>query len=124
MLEGLGFCMIYRARVHPDKEAKYIAAWSRLTSRIRSERGGLGSRLHKGDDGLWYAYAQWPSEQARAEAFAQPSVDPAAQADMADCILESFPEIRLEPVEDQLVPASAWKLSPAGASDATPEPLL
>ena len=119
MLEGLGFCVIYRARVHPDKEAKYIAAWSRLTARIRSERGGLGSRLHKGDDGLWYAYAQWPSEQARAEAFAQPSVDPAAQTDMADCILESFPEIRLEPVEDQLVSASGWTPGHSGTPNPT-----
>lgn len=114
MVEGLGFCVIYRARVHPEKEAKYVDAWSRLTSRIRDERGGLGSRLHKGDDGLWYAYAQWPSEQARAEAFAQPSVDPAAQADMADCIIEHFPEVRLVPVEDQLLPACTWKADPAG----------
>jgi quinol monooxygenase YgiN len=104
MVEELGFCVIYRARVHPEKEAKYIAAWSRLTSLLRSERGGLGSRLHKGADGLWYAYAQWPSEQARADAFAGPSVDPAAQADMADCIIEYLPELRLEPIEDQLAP--------------------
>ncbi|MBD9480783.1 antibiotic biosynthesis monooxygenase family protein [Pseudoxanthomonas sp. PXM02] len=114
MVEGLGFCVIYRARVHPEKEAKYVAAWSRLTSRIRDERGGLGSRLHKGDDGLWYAYAQWPSEQARADAFARPSADPAAQADMADCIIEHFPEIRLTPVNDHLVPASTWSADPAG----------
>lgn len=119
MVEGLGFCVIYRARVHPDKEAKYIAAWSRLTSRIRSGRGGLGSRLHKGDDGLWYAYAQWPSEQARADAFARPSVDPAAQADMADCIIESFPEIRLAPIEDQLVPASGWTPGQSGSPTPT-----
>lgn len=106
MIDGLGFCVIYRSRVHPDKEAQYVAAWSTLTRLLR-ERGGLGSRLHRGNDGLWYAYAQWPTAQARAEAFAQ-TVDAAAQAAMADAIVESFPEIRLDPVEDQLVPASVF----------------
>ena len=106
MIEGLGFCVIYRARVHPDKEAKYIAAWSKLTRLIRSERGGLGSRLHRGEDGLWYAYAQWTSAEARAAAFKLPSVDPAAQADVVDSIIEYFPEILLDPVEDQLTPMS------------------
>lgn len=101
-----GFCVIYRARVHPDREQQYVAAWSRLTRLIRTERGGLGSRLHRGSDGIWYAYAQWPSEAARAAALTLPSVDPMAQADMAEAIIESFPEILLEPIEDQLVPAS------------------
>lgn len=106
MIEGLGFCVIYRARVHPGMEAKYISAWSTLTRLIRAERGGLGSRLHKGSDGIWYAYAQWASSQARSDAFSSPSVDPAAQADMADCVLEFLPEIQLDPIEDQLVPVS------------------
>ncbi len=106
MIDGLGFCVIYRARVHPDKEAKYVAAWSTLTSLIRSQRGGLGSRLHKGADGIWYAYAQWESAQARSDAFALPSVHPEAQADMMDCIIGFLSEIPLDPIEDQLVPAS------------------
>ena len=105
MIDGLGFCVIYRARVHPEKEAQYVAAWSTLTRLLRTERGGLGSRLHRGNDGLWYAYAQWPTAQARTDAFAQP-VDALAQAAMADAIVEFFPEILLDPVEDQLVPAS------------------
>lgn len=119
MIEGIGFCVLYRMRVHPDREARYIAAWSRLTSLIRSQRGGLGSRLHKGADGIWYAYAQWPSAQARTDAFARPSVDPAAQADMADCIVEYLPEILLDPVEDQLVPVPA----PASIHPHEPDPL-
>lgn len=104
MIDGLGFCVIYRARVHPDKEEKYIAAWSRLTRLLRSERGGLGSRLHRGNDGIWYAYAQWASAEARAEAFKLSSVDPAAESDVVDSIVEYFPEILLDPIEDQLVP--------------------
>lgn len=61
MIEGLGFCVIYRAR---------------------------------------------ESAEARAAAFKLPSVDPAAQADVVDSIMEYFPEILLDPVEDQLVPVS------------------
>lgn len=113
MVDGLGFCVIYRVRLHPGQEARYIAAWSALTARLRAQRGGLGSRLHKGADGIWYAYAQWPSAQARADAFARPSVDAAAQAEMAACVLEQLPEICLEPVADLLLPASAWAGGPA-----------
>ena len=108
MIEGLGFCVIYRARVHPDKEAIYVAAWSRLTTLLRTERGALGSRLHRGNDGLWYAYAQWPSAEVRAAAFALPSMDPAAEQDIRDSIVEYFPEIVLDPVEDQLVPVAEF----------------
>jgi len=41
MIQGLGFWVIYRAKVHPDKEARYITAWSALTALIRQHRGGL-----------------------------------------------------------------------------------
>lgn len=107
MVNGLAFCVIYRARVHPGKEATYIAAWSRLTKLLRS-RGSLGSRLHHGADGIWYAYAQWPNARTREEAFKLPSVDPVADQQVVGCISEYFPEIVLEPIEDQLVPASEF----------------
>jgi hypothetical protein len=97
--------VIYRARIHPDKEAAYVAAWSRLTAVLRSEHGALGSRLHRGVDGIWYAYAQWPSSQARTEAFAKGPIDAVAEQTVRECITEHFPEIQLEPIEDQLVPA-------------------
>lgn len=106
MIEQLGFCVIYRARLHPGMETTYISAWSTLTALIRTERGGLGSRLHLGQDGVWYAYAQWPSAKARSDAFALPSVHPSAQADMMECVLEFLPEIQLDPIEDQLVPVT------------------
>ena len=85
---------------------------------LKSERGALGSRLHRGSDGIWYAYAQWSSAEARAIAFSLPSVDPQAEADVVDSILEYFPEIVLHPVEDQLVPVS--ELAPGNSFK--PEP--
>ncbi|GGA13575.1 hypothetical protein GCM10011408_38790 [Dyella caseinilytica] len=84
-------------------ESSFIEAWARLSDLLRSERGSLGSRLHCGSDGLWYSYAQWPSEQARKDAFSAGSVDPVASVQMERAIAEKYPEITLEPVADFLV---------------------
>ena len=45
-------------------EVAFAEAWAELTAIIRDECGGLGSRLHRTSDGQYFAYAQWPSEQA------------------------------------------------------------
>jgi hypothetical protein len=100
----LGFAVIYRVRLHPGMESQYIAAWSRVTERLRAERGGLGSRLHRGPEGIWYAYAQWPTAAARTEAFALGPVDAEAERQMRDAISERLAEIVLEPVADYLLP--------------------
>ena len=50
-----------------------------------------------------YGYAQWPSSQAREQAFALGSVDPIAGKQMREAIAESLAEIVLEPVSDFLV---------------------
>jgi hypothetical protein len=80
----------------------FIEAWSRVTELLRSRAGSLGSRLHRGNDGIWYGYAQWPSDETRQRAFAQP-LDPLASAQMRAAVAESLPEILLEPVSDYLV---------------------
>ena len=103
MATGPGFAVIYRARIHPGKEEQYIESWSRITELLRSQRGGLGSRLHRGPEGIWYAYAQWPSAAAREEAFNKGPVDAAAQERMTAAIAERLPEIILEPVADYLL---------------------
>jgi len=93
---------LYRWRLHPGAEASFTEAWSRVTESLRAHAGSLGSRLHRGSDGHWYGYAQWPNEETRQRAFAQ-SLDPAAGAQMRAAIAESFPELLLEPVSDFLV---------------------
>jgi heme-degrading monooxygenase HmoA len=98
------FCAIYRWRLHPGAEQTFVEAWSRVTPLLVSERGSLGSRLHRGPDDIWYSYTQWPSAEAKAEGLARPSVDPEAWAKMRECIAESLPEIILGPVADFLVP--------------------
>lgn len=98
------FCAIYRWRLHPGSEERFVQAWSRVTRLLRDERGSLGSRLHRGPDGVWYSYTQWPSAAAKAEGLAKPSVDPQAWQQLRDCIAESLPELVLEPVADFLAP--------------------
>ena len=52
MSQVMGFAVLYRVRLHPGMEVQYIDAWSRVTKALRAERGGLGSRLHRGPDGI------------------------------------------------------------------------
>lgn len=96
------FIVLYRWRLRPGFEASFAAAWSRTTESLKNERGSLGSRLHRGSDGLWYSYAQWPSSESRSRAFALGPVDSEAAAAMNAAIVERLPEIVLEPVSDFL----------------------
>jgi heme-degrading monooxygenase HmoA len=100
------FVVLYRWRLHPGSEDSFIAAWSRVSELLRTERGSLGSRLHRGEDGLWYSYAQWPSAEARAQVFALGSVDAHAGAMMENAIAERFPEIVLHTAADFLAPVA------------------
>ncbi len=100
---GPGFAVLYRWRLHEGAEESFVRAWTRVSELLLSERGSLGSRLHRGPDGLWYSYAQWPSAEARDQAFALESVDPEAGRQMAEAIAEGFPEIVLDSVSDLMV---------------------
>jgi hypothetical protein len=98
------FVVLYRWRIRPGHEAQFAEAWTQATQELLS-RGSMGSRLHRGDDGLWYGYAQWPSAAVRAAAFAGSGTT--AGARMRAAIEESLPETRLTPVADFLQAAHA-----------------
>lgn len=118
----VGHCVLYRFRVAATAEAEFIDAWSQITVALRRDRGALGSRLHRGPDGLWYAYAQWPSAEVRAAAFAGPPVDEAARARLRAAVTEFLPELVLDPVADYLVlpaptaPPTPWQVVIADGS--------
>ena len=99
---GLGFVVLYRWRLRAGLEPSFVEAWSRVTEALRTAGGSLGSRLHRGNDGIWYGYAQWPSDEVRQRAFSL-ALDPAARAQMRAAVAESLPEIVLESVSDYLV---------------------
>lgn len=103
MNRGPGFAVLYRWKLHPGSEASFVEAWSRVSELLLTKRGSLGSRLHRGADGLWYSYAQWPSAEARAKAFSAGSVDPDASKEMRAAIAEELPEVVLESYADFMV---------------------
>jgi hypothetical protein len=94
--------VLYRWRLRRGSEASFVDAWSRITASLRGHAGSLGSRLHRGSDGLWYGYAQWPDDKTRQRAFAG-SLDPAAIEQMRTAVAETLPEVLLESVADFLV---------------------
>lgn len=53
--------VLYKFTVKNAQEDEFITAWEALTKLIHSHEGSLGSRLHKEADGVFIAYAQWPS---------------------------------------------------------------
>ncbi len=96
------FNVVYRWRVHPGKDAAFEQAWRELTVRIREERGGLGSRLHRCGDGSYLGYAQWPDRETWAASQELAFPPDAASAVMRDAIASSEPPIELTPIADLL----------------------
>lgn len=96
------FIILYRWRIKPQLEQQFIESWSEITKFYREIFGSLGSRLHRGDDGLFYGYAQWQSAEQREKAFENMPELP-ARANMRQAIEESFPEIQLETISDFLI---------------------
>jgi heme-degrading monooxygenase HmoA len=96
------FIALYRWRIKTEKEPQFIQAWSEVTAYYRENWDSLGSRLHRGNDGIFYGYAQWNSAAQREKAFAEsPSLK--ARDQMREAIAESFPEIILEKLSDFLI---------------------
>lgn len=102
MTSRVGFCVLYRFRVREGAEDDFIQAWAQLTRGIREQRGGLGSRLHRDEDGTFVAYAQWPDRATWQHAQGLPSVDAEASERMGRTMTESFAPILLTPGEDLL----------------------
>lgn len=76
------FAVVYRWRIRPDLEEKFVEGWRRGTLAIRRDLGGLGSRLHRIGPGEYFAYAQWPDEATfqKNRAERMPYNDPDARA--------------------------------------------
>jgi hypothetical protein len=98
------FIVLYRWRIKSELERQFIESWSEITDYYRKNYDSLGSRLHRGNDGLFYSYAQWKSREQRTNAFAGEDADVSgAAAKMREAIEERFPEVVLERVADYLV---------------------
>jgi heme-degrading monooxygenase HmoA len=93
--------VLYRWKIRPELESQFIESWSKVTELYRKCAGSRGSRLHRGNDGLFWAYAQWDSAEGRQAAFSQPLSTPAREK-MIEAIAERFDEIVLDIVSDHL----------------------
>ena len=72
-----------------------------MTDEFIDEHGGLGSRLHRGEDGLWLAYARWPDRASWERE--KVILDQTAMDEMKAAIAERFPPITLDITTDKLV---------------------
>ncbi|MGI8930913.1 MAG: hypothetical protein ACR2FK_00825 [Sphingomicrobium sp.] len=63
------FAVIYRWSIDPAHEAYFRERWKRGTKRLQ-HLGSLGSCLTRAANGDFIAFARWPSEAAREDAFA------------------------------------------------------
>jgi len=57
------FTVIYSFKVVEGKEKDFINSWAELTKLIYEFEGSYGSRLHKVNNNLFIAYAQWPDKE-------------------------------------------------------------
>ena len=99
----VGFAVMYRWRIRDGMEERFQHAWEVVTKALRAERGALGSRLHRAEDGTWIAYAQWPTRSAWERSRELGSPDPAVAATMREATEESFAPLLMCPVCDHLV---------------------
>jgi hypothetical protein len=82
-----GFAVLYRWKVRSDASVAFVAAWAAATAAFKTI-GALGSRLHRSEDGDFYAYAEWPSREAWEHAKTRSPVDSATSTVMRDATLE------------------------------------
>lgn len=64
------FAVIYRWSVEPGHEDYFMKRWRAGTLRLKKDFGALGSCLARAENGDFVAFARWPSEAAREQAFA------------------------------------------------------
>jgi heme-degrading monooxygenase HmoA len=95
------FTVLYRWKLKPGLEVQFTEGWSEATQHYLRCDGSRGSRLHQGSDGLYWAYAQWDSDEQRQAAFRERAVIPAISK-MLDAIAERYDEVVLDIVSDHL----------------------
>lgn len=96
------FIILYRWKIKFENEKKFIEGWTEVTDYFLKNCNSLGSRLHRGNDGIFYAYAQWKSAENREKAFAD-NFSLEGSTKMKESIEESFEPIFLEPIVDFLI---------------------
>lgn len=100
------FIVLYRWKLIEGREDRFQQGWHRLTKEFYRERGSLGSRLHRAEDGMWVAYAQWPDKRAWEAAGSAQVLDTEAVQMMRESIEVSHAPTLMEVVDDLLAHAA------------------
>jgi hypothetical protein len=66
-------------------------------------KGGVGSRLHRGSDGTWVAYARWPSRAMWEAAGVTTEEGRSALQVFRDTVETRFDPLLLQPIADYLI---------------------
>jgi hypothetical protein len=96
------FIALYRWKVKEGREKDFQEGWRRRTEEIYRHCDSLGSRLHRAEDGVWVAYAQWPDRRTYDAAQSIPVTDVEARALFRESLEESYPDIYMNVVDDLL----------------------
>lgn len=96
------FIALYRWKVKEGHEKAFLEGWHRRTEEIYRQCGSLGSRLHRAEDGVWVAYAQWPDRRTYDAAQSIPVIDVEARTMFRESVEESYPDIYMNIVDDLL----------------------
>jgi len=100
--------VLYRWKLIPGREDEFRAAWSEGTRLIHKKCASYGARLHKAEDGLYWSYARWPSEEVRQTCWeAHDFGEIECFQIMRDCIEERLPEVVLTLTDDALAERGA-----------------
>lgn len=95
------FVVLYKWRVNAEMEEQFVENWTEITRHYRENCHSLGSRLHRGSDGNYYGYAQWPDVITRDNASLDVRLE-LARLHMKDAIEETYPEVHFEVISDFL----------------------
>lgn len=95
------FAVLYKFKVKAEQEADFGKHWADMTKEFTDVHGGLGSRLHKSDDGSLFAYAQWPNREKWEEN--KDIVNKTSLKLMQDCLDEPAAFIPLTIVKDLII---------------------
>ena len=100
----VGFAVLYQWQIKPGKIRQFADAWAEMTAELRIQRGALGSRLHRSEQGTWMAYAQWPSRALYERSGELEPVCPEALDRLLDAVADTWPPIFLTPHDGDLDP--------------------
>ena len=103
------FALVYRWKVRPGCESRFVEAWRELTEAIAAENGSLGSRLHLCEDGTYMAYAAWPSRERWDQSVLATERARRCREIMTECAERLLPDMRAELVCDRLLPEGFGK---------------